>query len=113
MNPIVSVCPYAVMTVSRPGSVCMRSTSPTGPVEERLEDGRRARHDRRLLVLYQPERLRGGVDGQGDDGGAEEHAHQEPGLVAEGVEERVDDEVAVALAELAVGAPPAGTGDGL
>ena len=33
MKPIVSVWPYAVSTVSRPRSVCMRSTRTTGTTE--------------------------------------------------------------------------------
>ena len=68
-----------------------------GRVEQRLVERRRAREDRDPLRLDQPHRL---VDVEGRDRverAAGEQADHDADLVAEGVEERVDHQVAVVL----------------
>ena len=70
-----------------------------GVVEDRLVQRRRSRQHRDLLFTDAPHHLAGVEDGVRHDGRAAHEACQDPRLVAERVEERVDDQVAVALAE--------------
>jgi hypothetical protein len=68
-----------------------------GVVEDGLVDGGRAGQHGDPLLRH-PGHHAGHVEDQvGDDGGALDQAGQDPGLEPEGVEERVDDQVAVAL----------------
>ena len=67
-----------------------------GVVEDRLEDGRRPGKHADVLVGHP---LQDHVDVEhrlGHHGGPGHEAGQDPGLVSEGVEERIDDQVAVA-----------------
>ena len=118
--PVASVSPYAVSTVSMPSSDQSRSTSSTGTtaapvttsrrversyrlafgmVEDRLEDGRRPGQHRDALLRDPGEQTVDVEDRLGHHGGPGHQTGQDARLVAEGVEERVDDEVAVARAQ--------------
>ena len=118
--PVVSVSPYPVMIVSNVISSRSRSMSRTGTaaapvtvsrsddrsygvavgeVEDALEQRRRAREHRDALLGHHLEHLRHVEHLERHDRRAAQDARHPAGLVAERVEERVDDEVAVALAQ--------------
>ena len=68
-------------------------------VEDRLEEGGRARQHGDALGRHPLQDHVHVEDRLGDDGGPGHQAGQDPGLVAERVEERVDDQVAVPSAQ--------------
>jgi hypothetical protein len=69
-------------------------------VENRLEDGRRAKQDRDALGLDRAHDVLHVEHGLGEDRHSVHDARHPAGLVAERVEERRDDEIAVARAEV-------------
>ena len=84
-----------------------------GMVEQRLVDGRRSGQHGDPMLGDRAHRLLG-VEGQlRDQRGAGLQAGQDPGLVAEVVEERVDAQVAVVAGDLAAGRPRRRTGQRL
>ena len=68
-------------------------------VEDRLVQGRRSREDAHPVDGDAAEDLLDVEDGVGEHGAAHHQPREPAGLVAEGVEERVDDEVTVAFAQ--------------
>ena len=72
---------------------------PVGVVEDGLEDGRRAGQHGDPLLVDAPDHPVDVEHRLGHHGGPGHQAGQDPRLVPEGVEERVDDQVAVALVQ--------------